>query len=183
MFDNADDLAILRYVWPANGKGSILLTSRDFNSASVAASHGLNLQPFDNSQGSDVLLQLINLSAPDKTQKEEARTICGQLGGLPLALDQIAAFITKRRLRIEEFLALYHHNSDKIDARKQGFGDYPHTLATVFKMSLDNLTGDALHLLNLLAFLEPDKIHESIFEDGARLIDDADFSFLDDKME
>jgi hypothetical protein len=80
-------------------------------------------------------------------------------------------------------LALYQRYSTKIDARKQGIGDYQYTLATVFKMSLDNLSGDALHLQNLVAFLEPDKIYESIFEDGAGLVEDLDFGFLADKME
>lgn len=159
------------------------MTSRDSNSAFVVASRGLYLQPFDNAQGADVLIQLLNLSAPDMTQREEASRICHQLGGLPLALDQIAGFITQRRLRIEEFLALYHRNSKRIDARKQGFGDYQHTLATVFKMSLDNLSGDALHLQNLVAFLEPDRIHESIFKDGAGLVEDLGFGFLADEME
>jgi hypothetical protein len=183
VFDNADDISILRHAWPANSVGSILLTSKDPNSSSAVASHGLNLQPFDDEQGGDVLVQLLNLSAPSNAQRREASKICSDLGGLPLAIDQIAGFITQRKLQVEEFLALYHRNSAKIDSRKQGFGDYQHTLATVFKMSLENLSGDALHLQNLLAFLEPDRVYESIFEDGAGLVDDPDFSFLADEME
>jgi len=78
---------------------------------------------------------------------------------------------------------MYERNSAKIDARRHGFGDYPHTLATVFDLTLANLSGPALHLQNLLAFLEPDAIAESILEDGAELVHDPDFEFLTDEME
>ena len=78
---------------------------------------------------------------------------------------------------------MYERNSAKIDARRYGFDDYPYTLATVFDLTLANLSGPALHLQNLLAFLEPDAIAESILKDGAELVLDPDFEFLMDEIE
>ena len=160
-----------------------MITSRDFNAASMVASDGLNLQPFSEASAAGILLQLLNIERPDDLQQTEARKIAKTLGGLPLALDQIAGFITQRKLRIQDFLPLYERNAAKIDARTQGFSGYPHTLATVFEMTLTNLSGSSLHLQNLLGFLEPDAVSETIFEDGADLVKDSDFDFLADEME
>ena len=183
MFDNADDLMLLRHVWPGNGLGSILLTSRDSNAVSTVASHGLHLQPFGESTGASILLQLLGIDTANEEQQIEARKITRALDGLPLALDQIAGFLSQRRVRLQDFLPMYERNSAKINARRHGFNEYPHTLATVFDMTLANLDGPALHLQNLLSFLEPDAIAEKIFEDGAELVQDADFEFLADEME
>lgn len=183
IFDNADDIALLRHVWPANGNGSVMITSRDSSASSLVATCGFHLQPFDEETGGKILLQLLNVTNPDVVQQTEARKISWTLGGLPLALNQIAGFIVQRKLRIQNFLPLYERNSAKIDARQQDFSGYPHTLATVFEMTLENLGGAALHLQNLLAFLEPDSISESIFEDGSELVRDPDFKFLSDEME
>lgn len=93
VFDNADDINILRHVWPGNACGSVLLTSRDFNSAHSLASAGFNLQPFDDSVGADVLLQYIGRDKVAPADMAEAESINHALGGLPLALDQVAGFI------------------------------------------------------------------------------------------
>lgn len=183
VFDNADDINILHHVWPENAYGSVLLTSRDFNSAHSLACAGLNLQPFDDSTGADILLQLVRLSKTEPANKAEAESISHAFGGLPLALDQIAGFITQRRLRLKDFLPCYERNAAKIDSRKTGVGDYSHTLSTVWEMTLANLSGYASHLQKLLCFFESDVVHESILVEGSKLVEDIEFEFLSDEME
>ncbi|KAJ9633882.1 hypothetical protein H2204_006668 [Knufia peltigerae] len=53
----------------------------------------------------------------------------------------------------------------------------------MFKVNLNNLSGDAVHLLDLLAFLEPSRIHENILKPGAEPIADLDFDFLADEFD
>lgn len=183
VFDNADDIATIRCAWPANGNGSLLLTSRDPAAASTVAERGLHLRPFDEVVGAEVLSQLLGIERPDDEQIQEATRITKALGGLPLALDQVAGFIGQRKMRIQDFMRLYERNAAKIDARRFEFMTYPHTLATVFEMSLDSLSGPAVHLQNLLGFLEPDHIPENLFGDGRRLTEDADLEFLEDELE
>jgi hypothetical protein len=113
----------------------------------------------------------------------EAESISHALGGLPLALDQIAGFITQRRLLLQDFLPLYSRNSAKIDSKKSGVSSYSHTLRTVWEMTLANLTGSEFHLQTLLSFFEPDAVHEIILVEGSKLADDADFEFLNDEIE
>lgn len=183
VFDNADDLEVLRHAWPANARGSVLLTSRNFNSAHSPATAGLHLQPFNDKMGSDVLLRLVGLNTEASSNQVDAEAISNALGGLPLALDQIAGFITQRQIKLRDFLPLYERNAAKIDSRKTGMSEYDHTLSTVWEMSLARLSGPASHLQMLLAFFEADAIHEVILLEGSSLLDDQELRFLEDEME
>ena len=183
VFDNADDLEVLRHAWPANSYGSVLLTTRDFNAVHSPATDGLHLIPFDQKVGSDVLLHLVGLNTEASSNQADAEAITNALGGLPLALDQIAGFITQRKVRLSDFLNLYERNAAKIDSKKTGMGEYDHTLSTVWEMSLARLSGPASHLQMLLAFFEPDAIHQVILLEGSALLDDEELNFLEDEME
>lgn len=183
IFDNADDIEIIRFAWPGNARGSVLITTRDFNAARGPASAGFHVQPFDDATGSDVLLHIIGLDTKLVSNQEKAKAITHALGGLPLALSQIGGFISQRKSPLQEFLPLYERNSAKIDSRKTGFINYDHTLSTVWEMSLNKLPKDPGKLLNLLAFFEPDAIHELVLIEGSKLLEDEEFEFLQDEME
>lgn len=130
-----------------------------------------------------MLLNLVGLQVDVPANQEKAKVIANALGGLPLALSQIGGFISQRKLPLQDFLPLYERNAAKIDARNTGIIDYEHTLSTVWEMSLSKLSGDSLKLLNLLAFLEPDSIPETILSESTKLLEDEEFVFLSDEME
>lgn len=182
IFDNADDLELIRLAWPGNSHGSVLITTRDFNAAHGPASAGFHVQPFDDGTGSDVLLRIVGLDINLPSNQDKARAITHALGGLPVALNQIGGFISQRKLSLQDFLPLYERNSAKIDSRKTGFSDYDHTLSTVWEMSLSKLPINSGKLLNLLAFFEPDAIHELVLTEGSKLLEDEEFKFLQDEM-
>lgn len=183
IFDNADDLEVLRAVWPGNSNGSVIITSRDFNAAHSPASAGYHVQPFDDFIGSKVLLKLIGLDPTLEINHSKATEISQALGGLPLAINQIGGFIIQRKLPLQDFLPLYERNSNKINSKKTGLSDYEHTISTVWELALSNIGGDSYNLLGLLAFFEPDAIHEKVLLEGSRQVDQADFEFLQDEME
>ena len=130
-----------------------------------------------------MLLHIVGLDTQLSSNQEKARAITHALGGLPLALNQIGGFISQRKFPLQDFLALYERNSAKIDARKTGFSDYNHTLSTVWEMSLGKLPKDPSKLLNLLAFFEPNAIHEMVLMQGSKLLENEEFEFLQDEME
>ena len=169
--------------WPGNGHGSVLVTTRSFDPARCPAPKGIHVQTLDDSAGSDMLLDLVGLDTKLPANREKAAAITQTLGGLPLALSQIGGFISQRKLPLQAFIPLYERNAAKIDARKTGLTDYEHTLSTVWEMSLNRLTGDALELLHLLAFLEPDGVSEQILSEASTLIDAEEFEFLKDELE
>lgn len=183
IFDNADDLEVLRHAWPTNGAGSVLLTTRDANAVHSPASRGFHVQPFDITAGSEVLLNLIGLDSASASNRERAVEITKALGGLPLALTQIGGFIVQRKLPLRDFLPLYERNASRIDARKTSISDYEHTLSTVWEMSMKKLKGDALILFNMLPYFQPDSIDEIILSQGSTSLLEPTYEFLQDDME
>ena len=182
IFDNADELSVLKNAWPGSGTGSVLITSRDFSASFSPASQGFQVKPFDPTTGAQVLLSLMNRDPSQPDNISAAKNITDTLGGLPLALNQISGFIVQQRLSLKDFLALYERNSAKILAKKSRLSEYEHSVSTVWEMALKELSGDAGNLQRLLAFFDPDRIHESILNVDASIGDDS-FLFLSDEME
>ena len=182
VFDNADDLDILKTAWPGTGQGSILITSRDFSASFSPAAVGFHVKPFDDEMGASALLSLINQKDSSLAARAVAIRVSHELGGLPLAINQIGGFIVQRRIALKDFLPLYEKNAAKIHARKSGLSAYEHSLSTVWKLSIENLSGDAYTLQRLLAFFDPDKIDEAVVTADATDLH-ADFGFLKDEIE
>ena len=140
------------------------------------------MKPFSDDVGSSVLLSLTDQDLDSESNKSLAKDITHALGSLPLALSQISRFIVYQCLALKDFLPLYERNAAKINAQKGGLSDYKHTLSTVWEMALNKLSGDASNLQKLLAFFDPDKIHEVVLTEGVEEEEDCNFRFLADKM-
>ena len=92
IFDNADDPMILADYWP-QGSGSILVTSRDPLAKSIFTRKpsGLDLGPLTQQDGRSLFNHLTtNFS---ESEDDTARQISDALGGLPLAISQMAGII------------------------------------------------------------------------------------------
>lgn len=142
------------------------------------------MQPFDVKTGSATFLELLGQTNSSETNTELAREITHKLGGLPLALRQISGFVVQQKLTLKDFLPLYDRNAGKINAKKTGLSDYQHTLSTVWKLALGQLTGNASSLQKLLTFFDPDRIDETILtNDEVPRARSNEFDFLQDEME
>ncbi|KAF2034858.1 hypothetical protein EK21DRAFT_97087 [Setomelanomma holmii] len=183
VFDNADDLETLRHAWPTSGGGAVLLASRNANASYSPASKGYSVKSFDDSDGSESLLSLTGIDATSSVNRGRAKGISKTLGGLPLALTQIGGFIAQRKLPLQDFLPLYERNAFKIDARKTGMSDYEHTLSTAWDMSINQVSGDAQKLLDMIPYLQPDEVHETTLLTNTLDLGLTDYSFLDDQMD
>jgi len=183
VFDNADDPDILSNAWPGAATGSILITSRDSTAAFGTSAETIHVLPFDENTSVEAFIRLVGRDPSSTSDRHAAREISRALGGLPLAINQISGFIVQQKLALKDFLPLYHKNAAKIDARKLKRGDYGHTLSTVWGLSLAQLSGISSTLQKLLAFFDPDKIHESVLLEGGEHLEDEKFGFLRDDME
>lgn len=183
VLDNADDAERIVGAWPSGAVGSVLLTSRDSAAWFGAAAESCKVQPFDDVAGVSAFLGLIGREAYTDSERMAAKKIMQTIGGLPLAINQISGFIVQQKLALDAFLPLYERNSVKIDARKVVYGDYEHTLSTVWELSLGQLSGPSRTLQAILAFLDPDKVHESVLREGGESIKESEFEFLADEME
>lgn len=183
VLDNADDSEKIIGAWPSGAVGSVLLTSRDSAAWFGTAAESCKVEPFNDEAGVSAFLGLIGRGMYTEPERTAARKIMQALGGLPLAINQISGFIVQQRLALEDFLPLYERNSAKIDAKKLSRGDSGHTLSTVWELALSQLPGPSRTLQTILAFLDPDKVHESVLREGGEHIQEGDFEFLGDEME
>ncbi|EJP62260.1 tetratricopeptide repeat domain-containing protein [Beauveria bassiana ARSEF 2860] len=172
IFDNADDPTMLADYWP-QGSGSILVTSRDPLAKTMFTSRfaGLDLGPLSQQDG----LSLFNhLTVNSNTQEDEAaRHISNALGGIPLAISQMAGIIRRQDLTLAEFLVLFIDHEERATLYQTKFdrnlATYRHSLSSVW--AFEKLKPQARKLLELISFLDPDIIGEDLLmEASARLL-------------
>src|SRR5205823_3389949 len=125
-------------------------------------------------QGALFLLQRAGLLPLDATleqvsQEEQALAIqlSRELGGLPLALDQVGAYLEETGIPLAQYWPLYQqYRSELLRERKGGFiGDHPLSVAITWSLSFQRVkerNPGAAELLRLLAWLPADTIAEEI---------------------
>lgn len=172
VFDNADEPDILFDFWPPNGPGSILITSRNPLDSQTAPGFdslpGIDL-PSMSSQDAGSWLRNLSNRQGEKSGLQVCEIIAERMGGLPLAIVQMAYLIRTKHLSLSEFLDSYNH-----DARR--FHDAPvagmtrqQTIASVW--NIESLSPGAAALLRVLSVLDPDNIPENLLMDGADKIE------------
>jgi hypothetical protein len=168
VFDNADNPELLRDYWPMASQGSILLTSRDpMIQNSLYQTVGADLKPFL-PEAAAALLRKLTRSDESTEEKESSVELSTRLGGLPLAITQIAALIQKRQESFREFRAYFDEatsiaslEQDLRKAKETNRQDhYKHSLFTVW--AFDSLGEMSTRLLETLTLMNPDHIQEFI---------------------
>jgi hypothetical protein len=159
VFDNADDLDVLRDYWPATGNGAILVTSRDPLAKVYSNSNaGIDLEPLSSEESSSLMMRISGYEA-DPGNVKQSIELAARLGGLPIAITQMASMIRRRDLTFKEFLDLYEEEDNKrvllTDQDK-----YSHTLSTIW--GLEDLSSGSRRLLDVLSLLDPDNIRETL---------------------
>jgi tetratricopeptide (TPR) repeat protein len=105
---------------------------------------------------------------------ETAGHLAQRVDGLPLALEQAAAFIVRHRMRLTDYLQAWEGERQRV---LQWFDPqvmrYPASVAVTWQHTFQQLTPTAAALLRLTAFLAPDPIPVEIFEEGAEHVEAA----------
>lgn len=176
VFDNVEDLGIILPFLPAGLGGHILLTTRLQATGTLA--HCLDLERMAPEDGALFLLRRAKLLSARVQEHEgpaslqtQARDLCETLDGLPLALDQVGAFIEETGCSLAAYRALYEQQATALHAwQSQSTPGYPHAVSTTFALSLQRVEHTlplAADLLRLCAFLHPDAIPESLLSAAA----------------
>ena len=200
VFDNADDLDILKPFWPPAGHGTILITSRNPASARIA-DHGTLVKPLDPMEGKELFVSLLTIPEEEKSDESmdtlveeivkqlgkfillfDYKVTLTHVGFLPLAINQVAHFVMERGCSLEEFNEIYKDilkSSDEVFSKLETSTTnfyYSHSLATVWRISITNLPPDSTSLLAILACFDPDGIPESLLRHGSK--GNPELSFL-----
>lgn len=172
IFDNADDPDILLPYKEIADKGAILITSRNplakkaFSPSTVT----VDLKTFDNNDAGRLLQQLTHMKGHD----DEAELIGSRLGGLPLAITQMAGLIRLQFLSFGEFLEMYDEPLEEAEIHETELQPLRQTargnISSIW--AIEKLSDDARAVIEVLAFLDPDRIQDTILSrHGTRIFD------------
>jgi hypothetical protein len=152
VFDNAPDRAsVARFVPPA-GPGRVLITSRN---QIWPPGQSLQVQMLDTGVAAKFLVS--RTGDPDQ---RAALDLAVELGGLPLALEQAAAYIEASGENLAGYLSLFRRRRADLLDRGEPTG-YSQTVATTWTVAFEDLlqaAPGAAGLLRLLAFCAPEAI-------------------------
>ena len=180
VFDNAQAPADLTGMLPGGG-GHVLITSRNRQWGRVAAQ--LDLAEFTRAE-SVVFVG----TRSGREEPEAAAELADELGDLPLALAQAAAYIDTRSVTVGGYLALYRDPALARRLRNEGLesDEYPASVARTWLLSLAQLSGErpaAVELLRLCAFFDPDDIDLELLAAGAARAGPVIAAALSDPLE
>lgn len=192
IFDNVNDLALVTDMLPRRASGAILLTTR----LQVTGPHftKIELEKMSREESTTFLLRRITTDDEERltteiSQQERvaAEQLWNVMEGLPLALDQAAAYIEETGCTISDYLELFKtHSKQLLNLRGQVAGVYPESVATTWLLTfakVERANPVATELLRLCAFLHPDEIPESLLIAGASFPGSAFESIVADKIE
>ena len=176
VLDNLDDMSVIDEVdgclLDMAPRRHMLITTRNEHCDDIPAK-GLNVQVLEVSNAAELLLTRSQVDTGGEAQEailKAAEEIVTELGCLPLAIEQAAAYIREASHDILQFLPSYRKNRKyhhKRTPRRSRM--YSKSLATTWSMSFqqaqENNEG-AAHLLKLLAFLNPDGVLIDFLEAG-----------------
>jgi Tetratricopeptide repeat len=152
VFDNAPDRASVGAFLPPGGRGRVLITSQNPN---WPGGQALDVPVLDVEVAAGFLVN--RTGDPDW---QAAAELAGELGGLPLALEQAAAYIQATGGSLAVYLASFRQRRDGLLARGEPTG-YGKTVATTWSLAFGQLEQSgpaAAGLLRLLACCAPEAI-------------------------
>src|SRR5215469_3676720 len=175
IFDNVEDLTLLKTALPAARQGAVLITTRLHTLEGLA--YPLELSAFSRSEALRFLLrraQVVDPGLPlDEVPREVLRAataLVKAMDGLPLALDQAGAYIERTGCSLSDYLRLFQRYQVHLLAKRSLTADHPQSVVQTFLLSFQKLAQShpaASDLLKLCALLHPDAIPEQLISEGA----------------
>ncbi|MFJ7131501.1 FxSxx-COOH system tetratricopeptide repeat protein [Streptomyces fungicidicus] len=162
VFDNAEDVEVVRRYFPTNGPGKVIVTSRNRAWERVATPLPVNV--FERGES----IELLRKRSPDLSA-EDADRLAEALGDLPLAVEQAGAWRAVTGMLVDEYLELLALRSPEI-LELDPTPDYPVSVAAAWDISLERIKENnpgARQLLDICAGMAPEPIPRSILR-GSR---------------
>jgi hypothetical protein len=165
VFDNVTDRASVERFVPPAGNGRVLVTTQ---SQHWPPGQALDVPVL----GTEVATGFL-VNRTGDANDTAARELAEELGGLPLALEQAAAYMQATGTTLARYLALFRDRQADLLARGEAAG-HPADVAATLGLTVSRLEGQApgaAGLLRLLAFLAPEPVPLALLLPGQQ---DAD---------
>lgn len=174
IFDNASPSTIPAFL-PTTGSGHVLISSNDPNWSAITTNHirlkGLNLE--------DAVAFLSRRTG--LPHSESATRIANDFEGLPLALEQAAAYIETTGIDFDSYEQLLaSHRPELLDERSP-FTEYPESVYSALSLNIERASEQhslVTAILAFVGFLNSSGIPRSLVRDSTQVVfDQADLKF------
>jgi tetratricopeptide (TPR) repeat protein len=166
IFDNAEDRRALSRFIPGRGKGDVLITSRESVFQEIGIVRGLDLTDFAND---DAVTFLLIRTGRDESDAAAAGALADELGRLPLALEQAAAYIAETNASFADYLSSFRKRRITLLERAKGLVAHE-TIATTWSenfAAVEEASPAAADVLRLSSVLDAGSIPFEMFSKGA----------------
>jgi tetratricopeptide (TPR) repeat protein len=166
ILDNVEDRRDLQSFVPQRGEGHILITSREpvFQELGIARA----LEAVD-LEGDDAVRFLLTRTGRDESERSAAADLADELGNLPLALEQAAAYIAETGASFADYLTSFRKRHVALLEKAGGLVSRD-TVAVTWAANfeaVERASPAAADALRISAFLAPDAIPFEVFAKGA----------------
>ncbi|MFI0486189.1 FxSxx-COOH system tetratricopeptide repeat protein [Actinomadura sp. 9N215] len=167
IYDNAENQKDVEAWWPSTDVGVVLVTTR---TATWRLADPVQVPPFSRAESIDFLHRTTGGGPrPGQPHRSQAGRVAGELGDLPLALAQAAAYVTRNHTGWERYTDLLRAAPARLLHLNRP-DDYPGTAATTWSLSMSRVEEEhpgSIDLLRLCAFVDADRIPRGLVRPGA----------------
>ncbi len=154
--------------WIAIGNGHVLITSRNQDWQDIGVVSSAALESFSLSQATGFLLQRTGRTDSSDAEIRAAEALAGELGGLPLALEQACAYMVAKQASFSSYLEALRHKGPRIlDHATPKFGNYRSSVGATWLINFGEIAASgsiaSLFVLHASAFLNADQIPLELF--------------------
>ncbi len=185
ILDNVENRGEVRRFVPPAGSGDVLITSRESVFQELGIARALDVTDLDDGEAVHFLLLRTGRDDAESPERDAAAELAAELGNLPLALEQAAAYIVEAGTDFAAYVRAFRKRRVALLEKAIGLlarDTVAVTWAANFE-AVEHSSAAAAEALRLTAFLAPDAIPFDLFLAGARNLGDAIADALDDPDE
>ena len=171
VIDNADNPKLLSRFIPVDPKGRIIITSRAKTFDEFGISSTIEIGQLSDDMSLEFLLKRSGKESVDAIEEQAAKHLIQEVAGLPLALEQIAAYIKGTNSPFSTYLDLFRaHPLEVLEKRGPEASHYMQTIATTWSVNMEQLDNVQRSIMHLSSFLAPNNIPFELIENGRATI-------------
>jgi tetratricopeptide (TPR) repeat protein len=175
ILDNVDDRLESRPFMPEPGKGDVLITSRESVLADLGIPRALAVGDLTADEATRFLLARTGRDPGDSAERTATAELAAELGNLPLALEQAAAYIAETNAAFADYVSAFRRRRvTLLEKASELMPDdtVAETWAPNFE-AVERASAAAAEVLRSSAFLAPVSIPFSVFSKGAQALGGA----------
>lgn len=165
ILDNVEDRRQVERFVSEDGRGDVLITSRESIFAELGIARALEVHDLGSDEAVRFLLTRTGREGSESAERAAASELAAELGNLPLALEQAAVYISETSARFSAYLNAFRKRRLELLEKASALVSHESvavTWATNFEV-VKRLSPAAADALRVSAFLAPDAIPFDIF--------------------